>query len=200
MILPLSTAANLYWLGRYLVRVDGLSHLLPFTDDLEAQSFAHAFNLPAWNAETLNALIHDINQSGSLPSNLDAVKQNIQSVRGVLTAPTFEAFHALCCQDNNASVDDMADLLRECHSALKHESTMVQLFLRMGESVERVDINLRLIKDPAKDIKALSDVLDLLPIGWQRLKEPIMLLNKRYDRVAFYDLSDRIHELFRNGV
>jgi len=72
--------------------------------------------------------------------------------------------------------------------------------LRMGESVERVDINLRLIKDPAKDIKALGDVLDLLPIGWQRLKEPIMLLNKRYDRVAFYDLSDRIHEMFRNGV
>lgn len=199
MILPLSTAANLYWLGRYLVRVDGLCHLLPFTDDLEAQSFAHAFNLPAWNAETLNALIHDSSQSGSLPSNLDAVKQNIQSVRGVLTAPTFEAFHALCCQVD-ASVDAMNDLLRDCRSALKQESTMVQLFLRMGESVERVDINLRLIKDPARDIKALSDVLDLLPIGWQRLKEPIMLLNKRYDRVAFYDLSDRIHELFRNGV
>ena len=199
MILPLSTAANLYWLGRYLVRVDGLCHLLPFTDDLEAQSFAHAFNLPAWNAETLNALIHDSNQSGSLPSNLDSIKQNIQSVRGVLTAPTFEAFHALCCAAD-ATVEDMHELLRECRSSLKLDSTMVQLFLRMGESVERVDINLRLIKDPARDIKALGEVLDLLPIGWQRLKEPIMLLNKRYDRVAFYDLSDRIHELFRNGV
>ncbi len=199
MILPLSTAANLYWLGRYLVRVDGLCHLLPFTDDLEAQSFAHAFNLPAWNAETLNALIHDSGQSGSLPSNLDAVKQNIQAVRGVLTAPTFEAFHALCCSVGS-TVEDLKDLLRDCRSALKQESTMVQLFLRMGESVERVDINLRLIKDPARDIKALGEVLDLLPIGWQRLKEPIMLLNKRYDRVAFYDLSDRIHELFRNGV
>ena len=199
MILPLSTAANLYWLGRYLVRVDGLCHLLPFTDDLEAQSFAHAFNLPAWNAETLNALVHDPSQSGSLPANLDAVKQNIQSVRGVLTAPTFEAFHALCCHVD-ASVDEMTEMLRVCHAALKQEGPMAQLFLRMGESVERVDINLRLIKDPAQDIKALGEVLDLLPIGWQRLKEPIMLLNKRYDRVAFYDLSDRIHELFRNGV
>lgn len=199
MILPLSTAANLYWLGRYLVRVDGLCHLLPFTDDLAAQSFAHAFNLPAWNAETLNALIHDSNQSGSLPSNLYAIKQNIQSVRGVFTAPTFEAFHALCCA-LNISIEEMTEMLRGCRATLKQESTMVQLFLRMGEAIERVDINLRLIKDPTLDIKALSDVLDLLPIGWQRLKEPIMLLNKRYDRVAFYDLSDRIHELFRNGV
>lgn len=199
MILPLSTAANLYWLGRYLVRVDGLCHLLPFTDDVEAQSFAHAFNLPAWNAETLNALIHDSSQSGSLPSNLDAVKQNIQAVRGVLTAPTFEAFHTLCCT-LDTSVENMTEMLRDCRSALKQESPMVQLFLRMGESVERIDINLRLIKDPVQDIKALDEVLDLLPIGWQRLKEPIMLLNKRYDRVAFYDLSDRIHELFRNGV
>ncbi len=199
MILPLSTAANLYWLGRYYVRVDGLCHLLPFTDDLEAQTFAHAFNLPAWNAETMNALIHDPHQAGSLPANLDAIKKNIQSVRGVLTAQTFEALHRLCCT-TGASVEDMNDLLRDCRAAKKQESTMVQLFLRMGESVERVDINLRLIKDPAKDIKALGDVLDLLPIGWQRLKEPIMLLNKRYDRVAFYDLSDRIHEMFRNGV
>lgn len=199
MILPLSTAANLYWLGRYLIRVDGLSHLLPFTDDLEAQSFAHAFNLPAWNAETLNALIHDASQSGSLPANINAVKQNIQLVRGVLTAETFEAFHALYCTEN-ASVEEMTDMLRACHSALKNESGLVQLFLRMGESVERVDINLRLIKDPTRDIHALSEVLDSLPVGWQRLKEPILSLNQHYDRLAFYDLSDRIHELFRNGV
>jgi uncharacterized alpha-E superfamily protein len=85
MILPLSAAANFYWLGRYLVRVDGLSHL-HFSDDLEAQSFAHAFNLPAWNAETLNGLIHDPSQSGSLPANLETVKHNIQSVRAVLSA------------------------------------------------------------------------------------------------------------------
>jgi hypothetical protein len=76
----------------------------------------------------------------------------------------------------------------------------VQLFLNMGESLERIDISLRMIKDPARDIREFSEVLDLLPIGWQRLKEPIMLLNKRYDRIAFYDLSDRIQELFRKGV
>jgi hypothetical protein len=72
--------------------------------------------------------------------------------------------------------------------------------LKLGESMERIDINLRMIKDPAQDIREFSEVLDLLPIGWQRLKEPIMLLNQRYDRIAFYDLSDRIHELFRKGV
>lgn len=199
MILPLSTAANLYWLGRYLVRVDGLCNLLPFTDDLEAQSFAHAFNLPAWNAETLNALIHDPSQSGSLPANLDAVKQNIQSVRGVISAASFEAFHALC-SGKQTVFTDMTDMLKGCRLSLKQESPMVQLFLNLGESLERIDINLRLIKDPARDITAFSEVLDLLPIGWQRLKEPIMLLNKRYDRIAFYDLSDRIQELFRKGV
>jgi uncharacterized alpha-E superfamily protein len=199
MILPLSTAANLYWLGRYLVRVDGLCNLLPFTDDLEAQTFAHAFNLPAWNAETLNALIHDPSQSGSLPANLDAVKQNIQSVRGVLSAASFEAFHALCAHQKS-EFTNMTDMLASCRSSLKHESPMVQLFLNMGESLERIDISLRMIKDPARDIREFSEVLDLLPIGWQRLKEPIMLLNKRYDRIAFYDLSDRIQELFRKGV
>jgi len=199
MILPLSTAANLYWLGRYLVRVDGLCHLLPFTDDIEAQTFAHAFSLPAWNAETLNALIHDPNQAGSLPANLDAVKQNIQSVRGVLSAASFEAFHALCAHKQPAFTD-LTDMLTSCRASLKHESPMVQLFLNMGESLERIDISLRMIKDPARDIRAFSEVLDLLPIGWQRLKEPIVLLNQRYDRIAFYDLSDRIQELFRKGV
>jgi hypothetical protein len=199
MILPLSTAANLYWLGRYLVRVDGLSHLLPFVDDLDAQTFAHAFNLPAWNAETLNALIHDPSQSGSLPANLDAVKQNIQSVRGVLSAVSFEAFHALCAHQQPV-FSNMTDMLANCRSSLKQETPIVQLFLKLGESMERIDINLRMIKDPAQDIREFSEVLDLLPIGWQRLKEPIMLLNQRYDRIAFYDLSDRIHELFRKGV
>ncbi len=199
MILPLSTASNLYWLGRYLVRVDGLFHLIPFTDDLEAQSFAHAFNLPAWNAETLNALIHDPQQSGSLPSNLDAVKQNVQAVRGVLTAPTFEAFHALS-RFPGLPPEDMHFMLQSCRASFKEEGEMVQLFCRMGEVVERIDIALRLIKNPAAEITALAEILDALPIGWQRLKEPIMHLNRRYDRVAFYDLSDRVQELFRNGV
>ncbi len=199
MILPLSTASNLYWLGRYLVRVDGLFGVIPFVDDKDAQIFAHAFNLPAWNAETLNALIHDPQQAGSIPTNLDAIKQNVQSVRGVLTGPTFEAFHALS-RFPKLPPQEMHFMLQSCRSTLKDESDIVQLFCRMGEVVERIDIALRLIKNPAAEITALAEILDALPIGWQRLKEPIMHLNRRYDRVAFYDLSDRVQELFRNGV
>lgn len=198
MILPLSAAANLYWLGRYFVRVDGLSHLY-FSDDLEAQTFSHAFNLPAWNAETLNGLIHDPSQSGSLPANLNAVEQNIQSVQGVLSTASFEVFNALYASQKTQFVN-MSALLQSCRDAIKHESQDVQLFFRMGESLERIDINLRMSKDPSQEIAVFCDVLDSLPIGWQHLKEPMMLLNDNADRIAFYDLSDRIQELFKKGV
>jgi len=200
MILPMSTASHLYWLGRYWVRVEGLCQVVPFFNDDAARAFAHAFSLPAWNAETMNALINDPEQSGSLPSNLEAIKQNIQSLRGVLTAATFEAFHELSRGYLHRTVDETLLLLHHCRSAFIEETPMVQRFCRMGEAIERIDIALRLAESPAGEIQALGGILDSLPIGWQRLKEPIVHLNQRYDRVSFYDLSDRVHELFRNGL
>jgi hypothetical protein len=94
----------------------------------------------------------------------------------------------------------MTVLLQNCRVSLQHESQIVQSFVSMGESIERIDISLRMAKDPSRDIAAFNDVLDLLPIGWQQLKESMILLTKSDDRIAFYSLSDRIQEFFRTGV
>jgi uncharacterized alpha-E superfamily protein len=95
MILSLSTATHLYWLGRYMVRVEGICQLAPFQNDQAAVRFAHAFCLPAWNVASLERLLHDPAQPSSLPSHLAVIQENAQSVRGVISQATFEALHTL---------------------------------------------------------------------------------------------------------
>lgn len=95
MILLLSTASNLYWLGRYMIRIDGLCRLLPFQDDKEAIEFSHAFTLSAFNAETLNTLLTDPLHPSSIAANLAAVRENMQAVRGVVSQELFESLNML---------------------------------------------------------------------------------------------------------
>ena len=70
MILLSSNANNIFWLGRYLTRIQYFCNKLPFTDDQKAIDFSHAFCLPAYDAASLNTLALDPEQQFSLMSQL----------------------------------------------------------------------------------------------------------------------------------
>ncbi len=198
MILSLSTATHLYWLGRYMVRVEGICQLAPFQNDQKAMQFAHAFCLPAWNVESLERLLHDPVQPSSLPSNLAVIQENAQSVRGVISQATFEALNTLWRMRDHPEVST-CQLLAQAKAAFAHEQGLVQTFWSLGQAIEAVDMSLRLEDSPQPALAILKTVQPCLPETWQRPKRLIDSVLSYPSASSFYSLTDGLSEMFAEG-
>ncbi len=199
MILLLSTASNLYWLGRYMIRIDGLCRLLPFTDDQEALQFSHAFSLSAWDAKTLNALLQDPNQPASIIANLRAVRENMQCVRGVISQEVFESLNILT-NPKQQFKNKVCELISGCCEAVLDEDENVRLFWQLGQCIEQIDNALRLKRSPDMAIQDLRTVVEMLsPIGWTALEAPWVELQQNKDISALYSFCDQMQALFEEG-
>lgn len=199
MILSLSTASHLYWLGRYMVRVQGLCRLDPFASDQRAVEFAAAFGLPAWNVETLEALLNNPEQSGSLMSNLSAIQANVQSVRGVLAQPVFECFNTLW-RLRTESRQQICQHLAAAQAAMESQHALIQAFWLLGETIETADLSLRLRESPQEAIHAVRLVLPQLPEAWQSLQVWLDRFAQSPDGNHFYSLCQAVHDLLAEGV
>ncbi|XID74198.1 alpha-E domain-containing protein [Alkanindiges sp. WGS2144] len=199
MILLLSKASNLYWLGRFMIRIDGICRLLPFTDDHEALEYSQAFGLPAWDSATLNQLMYDASQPASIPSNLQVVRENMQYVRGVISQELFECLNILTSPRQQFK-DRACGLISDCCETIIDEDDNVRLFWQLGQSIEQIDIALRLKHSPEMAILDLRTVIEMLsPIGWQALEAPWVELQQRQDITALYNFCDQMQASFEEG-
>lgn len=199
MMLTLSAASSLYWLGRYMLRVEALCQLLPFEDDTQALAYAHSFSLSAWNVETLLAAIHDPQRVGSLPNNLAVIQDNIQAVRGILPRPVFEAFNALWRQREQADAC-ICDLLTQAATQLQQLDAVARGFWQLGRAVESVDMALRLHAPVQPAAEQLLQIAHQLPMPeWQIQVELVAQLVERPDVARLYALCDRLHLAFVEG-
>lgn len=199
MILILSTASNLYWLGRYMIRVDGLCRMLPFNDDHEAISFAHAMALPAWDAASLNRLLHDPTQAASIYAILQGIRENTQAARGVISQNLFESLNILT-NPKHASIGYICNLISECTVQVIDEDETVHLFWQLGQCVEQIDAAIRLKRSAALAIEDLRTVVEMLsPMGWSALEEAWERLQHQHDITSLYNFCDHMHALFEDG-
>jgi uncharacterized alpha-E superfamily protein len=199
MILTLSAASSLYWLGRYMLRVEALCERLPFEDDDQALAYADSFSLSAWNVETLNAVLHDPQRVGSLPNNLAVIQDNIQAVRGILPRSVFEAFNALWRQREQPDACT-CDLLQQAAAQLQHLDVVARSFWQLGRSLEAVDMALRLHEPVQPVAEQLLQVAHQLPLPeWQSQVDLVAQLVEQPDVIRLYALCDRLHLAFVEG-
>jgi uncharacterized alpha-E superfamily protein len=199
MILVLSTASNLYWLGRYMIRVDGLCRMLPFSDDNEAISFARAMALPAWDASSLNRLLHDPTQAASIYSILQYIRENTQSVRGVISQQLFELLNILT-NPKHASIGYVCNMVSECLVQIVEEDETIHLFWQLGQCIEQIDMAIRLKHSAVLAIEDLRNVVEMLsPMGWSQLEEAWEHLQQQQSLSSLYQFCDFMQELFEDG-
>lgn len=199
MMLTLSAASSLYWLGRYMLRVEALCQRLPFEDDDQALAYAHSFSLSAWNVETLHAALHDPQRVGSLPSNLAVIQDNIQAVRGILPRAVFEAFNALWRQRSQPD-DCICMLLNDAAMQLQQLDAVARVFWQLGRAVEAVDMALRLHEPVQPVADHLLQIAHQLPMPeWQSQVELVAQLVEQPDVIRLYALCDRLHLAFVEG-
>ena len=118
MILLNSNAQHIFWLGRYLTRIQYTCSQFPFVEDQDALQYAHAFCLPAFDASSLNALLLDIEQPSSFHQQFQHAIDNIQDLRGVLSAKAYAELNQLI-KNAHANASYICDVAADCYDVVE---------------------------------------------------------------------------------
>lgn len=200
MILLNRNAEQIFWLGRYLNRIEYLCDQFPFQNNAQALKYAHAFCLPAFDAESLNALLQDPEQPASFNQQFQSSKNNIQDLRGVLSAHAYAELHQLIknAHENLAYIGEVAV---ECHEVLEAAAEDIFLFFSLGQNIEQLDRQMRLKQQQAQTLKNLDHTIDLLnQMGWNKLNHAWHQLKLSPDSIHLYHFHDHMQTVFEVDV
>lgn len=200
MIILSSSAQNIYWVGRYLARIQYLCGEFPFQDNDKAIQYAHAFCLPAFNASSLNELTLNPEQPSSFDQQFQTVKNNIQDLRPVLSIQAYSELKQMI-EAANENAGFICSVVDECNDILESENEEIFLFFSLGQLFENLDRQIRLNQNTDKTLSSLAGLIDILKSkGWDALDEAWQDLLKHPSSKRFYHLSDQVQYLFEVGA
>lgn len=196
MVLLNSSAHQIYWLGRYLMRVKFAASHLPFTEDEKATRFAAAFGLVIENAELLNHYMLDKKQTFSLLNQLIIAKDNIQELRGILSSHAYAELNNVI-NTLQAQPDALSKAVEQCTQILEAEHEDVRLFLHLGQKIEQFDIELRFGEDLSVLISELNTVVQQLAnLNWENIDENWQALKQQLTWDAYYTFTQQLENMF----
>lgn len=196
MVLLNSSAHQIYWLGRYLMRVKFAASHLPFSEDEKATRFAAAFGLVIENAELLNHYMLDKKQTFSLLNQLIIAKDNIQELRGILSSHAYAELNNVI-NTLQAQPDALSKAVEQCTQILEAEHEDVRLFLHLGQKIEQFDIELRFGEDLSVLISELDIVVQQLAnLNWENIDENWQALKQQLTWDAYYTFTQQLENMF----
>lgn len=199
MNLLLTTAGDLFWLGRYMKRTEQLYARLFSPGCVNVQAYASAMGLgPDADAGGLAERM----RGKDLPECFERVNDNVQTVRGVIDQDAYDLFNTVNRLRQSGSQRAACFQLRACHMAMQAQEPMVSLFWRLGDAVEALDEHIRFGDSAPNHFRQLALVATGLPSGtaWDGMKQPAQAMVFTMDVAQFRDWVWRLGELFEEGV
>lgn len=190
-----SDAREIFWLARYLTRIQYVCQQFPFKQNDAALTYAHAFCLPAFDAASLNELILNEVQPASFAMQLKQTQRKIKNLAQVFSKSTYaELKHCIQNACDNASY--IRDVLQDCEALLDAEPQQIYLFFQLGQRIEQLDRQIRLKQSTEKTLLQLEMIVQCLrDLGWTSLVDAWVELKQQPDTMHFYHFSDHIQHL-----
>ena len=190
-----SDAREIFWLARYLTRIQYVCQQFPFKQNDAALTYAHAFCLPAFDAASLNELILNEVQPASFAMQLEQTQRKIKKLAQVFSKSTYaELKHCIQNACDNASY--IGEVLQDCEAILDAEPQQIYLFFQLGQRIEQLDRQIRLKQSTEKTLLQLEMIVQCLKdLGWTSLVDAWVELKQQPDTMHFYHFSDHIQHL-----
>ena len=190
-----SDAREIFWLARYLTRIQYVCQQFPFKQNEAALTYAHAFCLPAFDAASLNELILNEVQPASFAMQLEQTQRKIKKLAQVFSKSTYaELKHCIQNACDNASY--IGEVLQDCEALLDAEPQQIYLFFQLGQRIEQLDRQIRLKQSTEKTLLQLEMIVQCLKdLGWTSLVDAWVELKQQPDTMHFYHFSDHIQHL-----
>ena len=138
----------------------------------------------------------DRQQPYSLLSQLEIARDNIQELRGLLTAQAYAELNYLI---KNTLADGLAiqSVVQSCCDILNKEQEEIFLFFHIGQSIEQIDIYFRF----KHNVPAVFDAMDpeieqLFQLGWQDLQPSWEILKDQPYVNQFYAFTYKLENQF----
>ena len=188
-------AREIFWLARYLTRIQYVCQQFPFKQNDAALTYAHAFCLPAFDAASLNELILNEEQPASFAMQLEQTQRKIKKLAQVFSKSTYaELKHCIQNACDNASY--IGEVLQDCEAILDAEPQQIYLFFQLGQRIEQLDRQIRLKQSTEKTLLQLEMIVQCLKdLGWTSLVDAWVELKQQPDTMHFYHFSDHIQHL-----
>ena len=210
MILLLSTASHLIWLGRYSERLyyydDVMKQLIK--GDLKKSQIQHLVAHLGFAADANESLktmkaqmMTDLTQN-IIPSVIQSIETNVQEAKGVIGKDTAELYNLIKRLSSAGTYRAATLQLYACNAAMAQEHVTVVCFWQLGRHFERLERAVLLNEDSMAASLEFKHWINKLPEN-TRWRELIRLTNQMIRSKQFSDftlISQEFNIILRQGV
>ena len=214
VILLLSRANHLVWLGRYSERLHYYDALMKkiVRNELSATQISQLINRLGIGANVVItddsnselykfAVLRDL-ESKQIPEVIEAIETNVQEVKGIIGKDTAELYNLIKRLASAGTYRAATLQLQACNAAMEQENHTVTYFWELGRYFEALERTILLGKDFTEISAQFKACVNDLPQN-TRWRELIRLTNQLMKSKNFDDyllLSEEFNALLQQGV
>ena len=210
MILLLSTASHLIWLGRYSERLYYYDNIMKqlIKGDLKKSQVQHLIQHLGFAANSneslklMKAQLMDDLEQQRIPNVIQSIETNIQEAKGVIGKDTAELYNLIKRLASAGTYRAATLQLHACNAAMNQENATVTCFWQLGRHFERLERAVLLDEDAMTASLAFKHWINELPEN-TRWRELMRLTNQMIKSQRFSDfslISQEFNLILRQGV